>query len=341
MQQLQSLPAIPGHQPGKKALVVFFETDCPTCQLALPYLNSLAVDSVQVIGISQDGDKPTREFIRQLDLHYPVHIDQGLTLSRAYEPQSVPTMFLLDESGQVEKTLVGFDKTGFNELAGALGHAPIAPANDGAPAWKPGCSSRHLEPQAQDGSPVHDAGTDAAPLLRRVAEAASRITVKDEEDAVEFCFRHFGDALPVVPPTLERVEAMLKACALAPQSVVGRIPPCYGEATVEKIAANAVMAGCLPEMMRVLLPLVRAVCDERFNAHGLQATTPFAAPLIMVNGPERQELGFWSSQLVFSNVARANSSLGRALQLVLLNIGGARPDGIDLSALVHPGTFSF
>ena len=341
MQQLQSLPAIPGHQPGKKALVVFFETDCPTCQLALPYLNSLAVDSVQVIGISQDGDKPTREFIRQLDLRYPVHIDQGLTLSRAYEPQSVPTMFLLDESGQVEKTLVGFDKTGFNELAGALGHAPIAPANDGAPAWKPGCSSRHLEPQAQDGSPVHDAGTDAAPLLRRVAEAASRITVKDEEDAVEFCFRHFGDALPVVPPTLERVEAMLKACALAPQSVVGRIPPCYGEATVEKIAANAVMAGCLPEMMRVLLPLVRAVCDERFNAHGVQATTHFAAPLIMINGPVRQELGFWSRQNVFSNVARANSTLGRALQLLLLNLGGARPDGIDMSALGNSGKFSF
>src|SRR5260370_3613432 len=111
MQQLQSLAASPGPQPGQKALVVFFETDCPTCQLALPYLNSLAVDSVQVIGISQDGDKPTREFIRQLDLRYPVHIDQGLTLSRAYEPQSVPTMFLLDESRQGPKTVSRSDRT--------------------------------------------------------------------------------------------------------------------------------------------------------------------------------------------------------------------------------------
>src|SRR5260370_13945902 len=133
---------------------------------------------------------------------------------------------------------------------------------------------------------------------------------------------------------------MLKPCAMAPQSVVGRIPPCYGQAIVEKIAANAVMAGCLPEMMRVLLPLVRAVCDERFNAHGVQATTHFAAPLIMINGPVREQLGFWSRQNVFSNVARANSTLGRALQLLLLNIGGGRPDGIDMSALGNAGKFS-
>src|SRR5262249_61924643 len=129
-------------------------------------------------------------------------------------------------------------------------------------------------------------------------------------------------------PAAERVATMLKACALSPESVVARVPPCYGEATAEKIAANAVMAGCWPEMMRVLAPLVRAVCDERFNAHGVQATTHFAAPLVIINGPVRQELGFWSRQNVFSNVARANSTLGRALQLILLNIGGGRPDAI-------------
>src|SRR5262249_8079804 len=161
------------------------------------------------------------------------------------------------------------------------------------------------------------------------------------EDPVEFCYRQFGDALPVVPPSAEKVAAMLEACSLSPESVVARVPPCYGEATVEKIAANAVMAGGLPPMMRGLLPLVRAVCDERFNAHGVQATTHFAAPLIMINGPVRQELGFWSQQNVFSNVARANSTLGRALQLILLNIGGGRPDGIDMSALGNSGKFSF
>jgi peroxiredoxin len=333
----QNPRAIPGYQPGKRTLLAFFETDCPTCQLALPYLNALAADSVQVLGISQDAEKPTHEFVRQLGIAFGVHLDSGLALSRAYDPQSVPTMFLLDEAGAIQETLVGFDKAGLNHLAAALGHPPIAPDNDGLPAWKPGCSSRHLEPQVPDAAEDSTAGGQ---LLRRIGEPASRIEVADEDDAVEFCFRQFGDALPVVPPTTQRVAAMLKACPLAPESVIGRVPPFYAEATVEKIAANAVMAGCKPEMMRVLLPLVRAACDERFNTHGVQATTHFAAPLIMINGPVRHELGFWSKQNVFSNVARANSTLGRALQLILLNLGGARPDGIDMSALGNGGKFS-
>jgi hypothetical protein len=333
---LLNVPPIPGYQTGKKTLLIFFETDCPTCQLALPYFNALAGDSVQVIGLSQDDETSTQEFVKQLAIAYPVELDRELKLSKAYDPQSVPTSFLLDENGQLTKTLAGFDKAGFNDLASALGHPPIAPADDGAPAWKPGCSSRHLEPQGQTPSQ----GYESAPLLRRIAESAARIELQDNVDPVEFCYQQFGDALPVVPPTIERVAAMLKGCALAPASVVARVPPCYGEATVEKIAANAVMAGCRPEMMRVLVPLVRAVCDERFNAHGVQATTHFAAPLVIINGPVRRELGFWSQQNVFSNVARANSTLGRALQLILLNIGRGRPDGIDMSALGNPGKFA-
>lgn len=340
MPQTATPQAIPGHQTGKKALVVFFETDCPTCQLALPYLNALVGSAASVIGVSQDEEKPTQEFIRQMGIRYPIHIDQRLELSRAYDPQSVPTFFLIDESGRIARTLVGFDKAGLNDLAEALNHAPIAPAHDGAPAWKPGCSSRHLEPRVLNETTAVD-GSQASALLRRIAEPAGRINIADDEDPVEYCFRHFGDGLPVVPPTSRRVETMLQACSLGPESVIGRIPPCYGEATVEKIAANAVMAGCQPAMMRVLIPLVRAVCDERFNAHGVQATTHFAAPLIMINGPVRGELGFWSKQNVFSNVARANSTLGRALQLILLNLGGARPDGIDMSALGNSGKFSF
>jgi peroxiredoxin len=337
MQQTATTLAVPGYQSGKKALLVFFETDCPTCQLALPYLNALTGDSVQVIGLSQDDEAQTGEFVRQMGITYPVELDSGLRLSRAYDPQSVPAIFLLDEQGGLLQSLTGFDKAGLNELATAVGQAPIAPAGDGAPDWKPGCGSRHLEPETA----AHAGDEASRPLLRRVGEPAARITLGDDEDPVEYCYRQFGDALPVVPPTTERVEAMLRACGLKPESVVGRVPPCYGEATVEKIAANAVMAGCRPEMMRVLLPLVRAVCDERFNAHGVQATTHFAAPLIILNGPVREELGFWSRQNVFSNVARANSTLGRALQLILLNIGGGRPEGIDMSALGNSGKFSF
>jgi len=338
LDQLPALLSLPGYRPGKKALLVFFETDCPTCQLTLPYLNALGNDNVQVIGLSQDDDARTQRFVKDMGIEYRVAVDSGWKFTRAYNPQSVPTMYLLDESGKPLQTLIGFDKTGLNAIAKTLSLPAIAPANDGAPEWKPGCGSRHLEPAAADDGSGDAAGST---LLRRVAEPASRITLKENEDAVEYCRENFGDALPVVPPTVERVEAMLRAADLAPQSVVGRIPPIYGEATVEKIAANAVMAGCPPEMMRVLIPLVRAICDENFNAHGVQATTHFAAPLIVINGPVRKELGFWSKQNVFSNVARANSTLGRALQLMLLNIGGARPDGIDMSALGNPGKFSF
>lgn len=331
----QAAPSIPSLAANKPALLVFFETDCPTCQLALPYLNALNGDSVQVLGISQDAEPASREFVCQMQIAFPVEIDHGLKLSRAYDPQSVPTIFLVDKNGRILRCVVGFDKAAFNELAAAVGHAPIAPEHDGAPPWKPGCGSRHLEPETAAET------QEGIKFLRRTAESASRITLSDQEDPFAYCTKHFGDALPVVPPTVERVEAMLRACHLPAQEITARIPPCYGEATVEKIAANAVMAGCEPQMMRVLLPLVRAICDERFNIHGVQATTHFAAPLVIINGPVRQQLSFWSRQNVFSNVAPANSTLGRALQLILLNIGGGRPDGIDMSTLGNSGKFSF
>jgi peroxiredoxin len=336
IEQGQVAPSVPRQQKDKPTLLVFFETDCPTCQLTLPYLNSLAGNKVQVVGISQDDQTTTEDFKRQLGIQFPIEIDHELKLSREYGPQTVPTMFLIDSSGRVLRAVVGFDKAGLNELAAAAGHAAIAPEHDGNPAWKPGCSSRHLEPEAQSTN-----GTGTIHVLRKTAEPATRITLRDDQAPFAYCMEHFGDALPVIPPTVERVEQMLAAAKAPAQEVIARIPPCYGEATVEKIAANAVMAGCAPEMMRVLVPLVRAVCDERFNIHGVQATTHFAAPLVMIHGPVRQQLGFWSRQNVFSNVARANSTLGRALQLVLLNIGGARPDGIDMSTLGNPGKFSF
>ncbi|HWZ43282.1 MAG TPA: TlpA disulfide reductase family protein [Candidatus Saccharimonadales bacterium] len=332
----QTAPPFAGYTPGEATLIAFFETDCPTCQLALPYLNKLSAATIKVVGISQDGAAATREFVRQLGIAFPVELDTGLDLSRAYNPQSVPALFLVGADGVVQSTLEGFDKQGLNEIATAIGHAPIASEHDGAPAFKPGCSSRHLEPATPGGH-----GPETPSILRTTAEPASRLQVPEGADPFAYCMEHFGDALPVVPPTEDRVQAMLKACGLPPRQIVARVPPVYGEASVEKIAANAVMAGCAPEMMRVLLPLVRAVCDERFNIHGVQATTHFAAPLVIVNGPVRGELGFWQRQNVFSNVARANSTLGRALQLVLLNIGGGRPTGIDMSALGNPGKFSY
>lgn len=311
-------------------LIAILQTDCPTCRLIAPYLNALA-GSAAVTGISQDGESETREFVRQMEIRFPVEGDQGFEASKRFGVLTVPTLYVLDEQDRVVREEPGFDKNALNEIAAMLGQGPVASPYDGAPASKPGCSSRHLERLTED------AQAEALDLHSKRGREASVIEL--EEDAVEYCYRMFGDALPVAPPTVEKVEAMIGG--LDRREVIARIPPCYGEATVEKIAANAVMAGCEPKMMRVLIPLMRAAADERFNAHGVQATTHFAAPLIVVNGPVRGELGFHSRQNVFSNVARANSTLGRALQLVLLNIGGARPTGIDMSALGNPGKFSY
>ncbi len=332
----QKAPEFSLYRPdGKPALLVFLETDCPTCRLTVPYLNRLAKDAARVIGVSQDSEAATRQFVEELSVAFPVELDRDLSLSRAYDPVAVPALFLLDGDGRVSRAEIGFDKESLNGIAAALGCPPVAGAYDGAPASKPGCSSRHLE--------LFVDAPAAAPLdiHRPQGPRASRIELAESEDPYEYCMQAFGDPLPVIPPTVERVERMLRATPLHPREVIARIPPCYGEATVEKIAANAVMAGCVPEMMRVLVPLLRAVCDERFNIHGVQATTHFAAPLVVVNGPIRGELGFACRQNVFSNVARANSTLGRALQLILLNLGGARPDGIDMSALGNPGKFSY
>jgi AhpC/TSA family protein len=316
-------------------LLAFLQTDCPTCRLMVPYLNTLSKSSVPVQGLSQDGEAETRELSRQMSIEFPLDLDRGFELSRRFDLVTVPTLLVLDEQDRVTRAEAGFDKQSLNEIAAMFGHAPVASPYDGNPSMKPGCTSRHLETLTDDAAaPALDAHATHGP-------AASRLELADGDDPVEYCYHAFGDALPVVPPTLGRLERMLAPLPLDPRQVIGRVPPCYGEATVEKIAANAVMAGCVPEMMQVLIPLVRAACDERFNAHGVQATTHFAAPLIIVNGPIRTQLGFHCRQNAFSNVARANSTLGRALQLILLNLGGARPDGIDMSALGNPGKFSY
>jgi hypothetical protein len=320
-------------------LLVFFETDCPTCRLAIPYINRLSRalgQGTEILGISQDPAQPTRELVSQAPIEFPVALDVDLCVTRLYDPIAVPTFFLIGVDGHITQTLDGFDKRALNELATMMSGSPLVIAEpfDGAPDNKFGCASRHLEAAGEG-----ELAAAANPYVKRAARA-SRIELDDSVDPFEYCMQ-FGDPLPVVPPTVDRVEKMLSTSSLSPDEVVALIPPNYGAATVEKIAANAVMAGCQPEMMRVLIPLVRAVCDERFNIHGVQATTHFAAPLVIVNGPIRREMGFACASNVFSNIARANSTLGRALQLILTNLGGARPGEIDMSTLGNAGKFSY
>lgn len=340
-----STPGLSDGPVAAPALVTFIKTDCPACHLALRYLDSLGREvsaPAQIVAVSQDNAEATRELKRSLGLDLEFRSDKGLTASKAHGLEAVPAMFLQDADGVIVESSQGFDKNDLNrfaailaELAGVDAPPPIS-ANDGNPNFQPGCVSRHLEP-ASDG----DDGSRAA-LYDVAGSRAGRVTVPRGADVSEYCYElGFADPLPVVPPTAERVERALESVGMAPSEIVAHVPPNFGQATVEKIAANGVMAGCRPEYMRVLVPLVRALCDERLDIHGVQGTTHFAAPLVVINGPVRNELGFACGSNVFSNAARANSTIGRALQLILRNIGGAAPGRIDMSTMGNPGRFSF
>jgi hypothetical protein len=133
---------------------------------------------------------------------------------------------------------------------------------------------------------------------------------------------------------------MLRGCRRDPSEVVGRFPPSNGTATIEKVAINSVMAGCHPDYFPVVLASVEAVCREEFNVGGVQSTTGGAAPLIILNGPMAGRLEVNADTGVFGNGYRANATIGRALRLVMRNIGGAIPGVTDKSTLGHPGKYS-
>ena len=177
-----------------------------------------------------------------------------------------------------------------------------------------------------------------------MAEIVSqRIELSNDHEVVQqyYLKRGWSDGLPVVPPTPERVESMLAATGLDSQHVVAEIPPNWGAATVEKLAINAVMAGCLPEYLPVLIAAVKAMSDPVFNLYAVQATTHSCAPLIIINGPIRESLGVNSLSGCYGPGWRANATIGRAVRLALLNIGGARPGAGDMSTQGAPSKYSY
>jgi hypothetical protein len=153
--------------------------------------------------------------------------------------------------------------------------------------------------------------------------------------------RGVTDGLPVVPPSRERVAAMLAATRRGPGDLVAEVPPNFGRATVEKLAVNAVMAGCRPEYLPVVVAVVEAACDPIFNLHGQSGTTNAASPLVIVNGPARRRLGINCDAGVFGPGYRANATIGRALRLVMINLGGTRAGEISMSTLGHPGRYTY
>jgi hypothetical protein len=186
------------------------------------------------------------------------------------------------------------------------------------------------------------AGAPAAKSAGAVARAA-RVEAPDEaEDFDKFCIaRRWSDGLPLRPPTLDRVERMIAASSRAPDEVVAVVQPGFASATVEGIAINAVMAGCRPEYMRTLIAAVQAFTDRRFNLQAIQATTNPATAMIIVNGPAARELGVNGHLNCLGQGTWANATLGRALRLVMQNIGGTLPGEMDRATQGQPGKYTF
>jgi len=179
--------------------------------------------------------------------------------------------------------------------------------------------------------------TDALHLVSKRMEVPDSI-----EEVNDLYYQHgWTDGLPIFPPTEDRVDRMLLGTARKPQDSIGEIPPVWAEATVEKIAINAVMAGCLPQYMPIILTALEAMLEPQFNLYAVQTTTHPVAPLVIVNGPLVKALGVNAGYNVFGQGSRANACIGRAIRLILLNVGGAIPGKLDRSTQGQPSKYTF
>ena len=174
------------------------------------------------------------------------------------------------------------------------------------------------------------------------ALTSRKVEYGPHDDPLEVCFaRGWSDGLPVTPPTDERVARMLQGTPRRPDEIIGHIPPNLAECTVEKAAINAVLAGCRPEYMPVVLAALEAALEPVFTLHGLLATTYFSAPVIIVNGPIARALGMNSGINALGQGNRANATIGRALNLIVRNVGGGRPGEADRATLGAPSKYTF
>jgi hypothetical protein len=169
-----------------------------------------------------------------------------------------------------------------------------------------------------------------------------RLELADLDDEMEVLFeRGVTDGLPVTPPTEERVLRMLEGTTRAPDDIVAVVAPDLVEVSIEKVAINAVMAGCLPEHLPWVLAALEAVCTDEFNIHGVLATTMPVGPVLICNGPGARAIALNSGVNALGQGSRANLTIGRAVQLVVRNVGGGRPGGVDRATHGNPGKLSF
>jgi hypothetical protein len=324
---------------GRPALAVFAKEDCATCQLSAPLIDAAGAafgGAMDTLVVTQD-EGGTGVFGHRLSSGMPVLDDRKLHTSYRYDLDTVPAVFLADGSGEPVMSFVGFAKADWQALFARMSDLTGLPEPEVSwesfPEWRPGCGSRSVEPGIAERLAAEMEGS---PLRAR------RIEVGESDDVFEFMFdQGLTDGLPVVPPTPERVMRMLGGTKRDPQSVLGICAPNYAPVTVEKAAINAVMAGCKPEYFPVVIAAVEAITTEQFNIHGVLATTHFPTPVIIVNGPIRHRIGMNMKMNVFGQGNRANATIGRAVQLIVRNVGGGRPGEVDRCAMGHPGKYTF
>jgi hypothetical protein len=300
-------------------LVAVVKRDCPTCVLVAPVLGQIAAGGRALTVYSQDDPEFPAEVAPRVD-------DHELVMSWHHHIQTVPTLLRVENGAEVART-EGWSRTEWEQLAG------VHPLGAGLPPHRPGCGSRSVDPALADALRARFEGD----RLR-----ARRIELGEIEDEFETAFdRGWTDGLPVVPPTPARVLRMLDGTRRAPDEIVAVVPPDLVPITVEKVAINAVMAGCKPEYLPVVLAAVSAACTDTFNMHGLLCTTYFSGPVVIVNGPIAARIGMNSGINCLGQGNRANATIGRALQLVVRNVGGGLPGGIDRATLGNPGKYTF
>ena len=315
-------------RPGA-ALLLFVSEECPTSAMALRRLGPLCEAwrraGLNPVAIFEDPLEVAVRLGRRLRWGGTVLAEQApYATSRAYGLESVPTAVLVDGEQRVVGSVVGWDHAGLAQLvekaARLLGSELDGPPGD-APRHKPGCASKAaLDPE----------------LAAAVASGTRREGLDELEEMFEL---GWTDGLPVIPPTRERVDAMLRG--RDGSVVLGSVPPAHGEATLERVAACAVLAGCRPEYFPVVLAATGAALDPAFNLLGQAVTTQPAGQLIVVNGPIRHEIGLNSGIGALGPGWRANLTIGRALRLVVTLTGGGMPGTLDRSTLGHPGKLSF
>ncbi|HEV3225270.1 MAG TPA: thioredoxin [Acidimicrobiales bacterium] len=299
--------------------IAVVKRDCPTCTLVEPVLRQLDAAGVGLTVFTQDD--PT----------FPsgvasVTLDDDLSYSYHHDIETVPTLIKVDGEAEAER-IVGWRRDEWERFTGISALGPELPE------YRPGCGSLSVDPSRID-------------ELRARFEShrlrARRVEIAEQEDEMEALFdRGWSDGLPVVPPTESRVLRMLEGTTRAADEIVAVVPPDLVECTVEKIAINAVLAGCAPEHLPVVLAAVEAACTDTFNIHGVLATTMPVGPVMIVNGPIRRRIAMNAGVNVLGQGNRANATIGRALQLVIRNVGGGRPGGVDRATQGNPGKLSF